>query len=90
MPTDQTAVLRRILTELRAIRLRVDGQIASIQRVLRPPSGRPKASAGSKKKRRVAKPASKTKTTSSRRRRTVGYVSDRQALAARLARKKTG
>ena len=86
MTTDETRVLRRVMSELRAIRLRVDRQIAVIQKVLRPAVSTARTEARSTQ-RKSGKPATKGKQTAKSRRRPVGYARDRQTLSARLARK---
>ena len=85
MATDPAVTLRQVLVELKALRVRIARQIAAVQRALR-------TSGGSRLPRRAAtrtKPAGKAKTPrKGTRSRPVGFSRDRQALAARLARKK--
>ena len=89
MALDEKVVLRNLLTELRAIRVRVDRQIASVQRALST-AVRKKLS---KKKSQGRKPETKQKANISSSvgkrvsARSVGYVSDRKALSRRLVRK---
>ena len=81
MATDHTVTLRRVLVELKALRLRVDRQIAAVQKALRPvSSGR---SRPAKRAQAVSQPTAGKKT----RRRAVGFTRDRQPLATRLSRK---
>ncbi len=84
--TDSSATLRQVLSELRALRIRIDRQIALVQSALRPASGkarrprrRPKTTP--KPSVRVGKRAAKTRPT--------GYVKERQALETRKKKKKT-
>ena len=78
MATDHAATLRRVLVELKVLRLRIDRQIAAVQRALRPASG-----AGSRPDERARTVSQRTggKKTG---RRAVGFTRDRQALATRL------
>ena len=78
MATDPVVALREVLVELRGLRVRINRQIAAVERALRPPK-RPKAAARSPGA-RPAKPAAP-------RGRTAGYAQDRQALARRLSKK---
>ena len=82
MATDHAVTLRRVLAELKALRLRIDRQIASVQKALRRLSGG------------RSRPAKRARTVSSQRptrkkteKRAVGFTRDRQALARRLSRK---
>lgn len=76
------ASLKRVLTELKAIQLRINRQIAFIQKALRPIS-----SSRSKSAVRV-KRTSQTSTLPKRTRsRAVGFVRDRQILSKKLSKK---
>ena len=84
MATDPAVILRQVLVELRALRVRINRQIAAVQKALRssrggraerPPAKRSKSTRKAKAPRRAT------------RRRVVGFARDRQALAAQLGRK---
>ena len=80
MATDPAVTLRRVLVELRALRVRINRQIAAVERTLQP-STRPKtAKTASARKAKSAKQ-------SAPRVQSVGYSRDRQTLTRRLSRK---
>ena len=82
MSSDEKLVLRSLLADLRAIRLRVDRQIGAVQRALRATRMRAPAKAGGERKTNVSKSVRKKGPG-----RPVGYAKERTALARRLARK---
>ena len=55
MAADQTVLLRSVLVELRSIRLRLDRQVAVVQRLIKTPKKATAKKAISKKKTKVLK-----------------------------------
>ena len=84
--TDSNATLREVLAELRALRIRIDRQIALVRSALRPAT-RP-AVKGRPRRRAKSAPKSPVKVGKrAARKRPTGYVKERQALETR--KKKT-
>ena len=81
MAADEKVLLRSVLTELRSIRLRLDRQVAVVQRLIRL-SQKPTTKKVGKKKTKVVKTHNKDASKSS-----VGYVKERKVLARRLRKK---
>ena len=82
MAADQTVLLRSVLVELRSIRLRLDRQVAVVQRLIKTPKKATAKKAISKKKTKVVK-TTKGKGSAP----PVGYVKARKVLARRLRKK---
>ena len=82
MPSDEKLLLRTLLAELRAIRLRVDRQIAVVQRALRTRRKAPLRKAKTKQKAKLSKIVRKKGSGHP-----VGYAKERKALARRLSQK---
>lgn len=83
MAADQSVLLGNVLVELRSIRLRLDRQVAVVQRLIRISKKATAKKKISKKKTKVTK-TSKRKASAT----PVGYAKERKALVRRL-RKKT-
>ena len=79
MAADQTVLLRSVLVELRSIRLRLDRQVAVVQRLIKTPKKATAKKAISKKKTKVVK-TTKGKGSAT----PVGYVKARKVLERRL------
>ena len=82
MAADQTVLLRSVLVELRSIRLRLDRQVAVVQRLIKTPKKATAKKAISKKKTKVLK-AVKRKGSSA----AVGFAKERKSLVRRLRKK---
>ena len=82
MVADEKVLLRSVLTELRSIRLRLDRQVAVVQRLIRLSQKPTTTKKIGKKKTKVVKTHNKDASKSS-----VGYVKERKVLARRLRKK---
>ena len=82
MTSDEKLLLRNLLAELRAIRLRVDRQIVVVQRAIRASRKTPLKKTKTKKKAKPLKAARKKISGDP-----VGYAKERRALTRRLSRK---
>ena len=82
MVADEKVLLRSVLTELRSIRLRLDRQVAVVQRLIRLSQKPTTTKKIGKKKTKVVKTHNKDASKPS-----VGYVKERKVLARRLRKK---
>ena len=82
MAADQTVLLRSVLVELRSIRLRLDRQVAVVQRLIKTPKKATAKKAISKKKTKVLKAVKRKGRAAA-----VGYAKERKSLVRRLRKK---
>ena len=82
MAADQTALLRNVLVELRSIRLRLDRQVAVVQRLIKISKTATTKKAISKKKTKVLKAVIRIGSAAA-----VGYAKERKSLVRRLRKK---
>jgi|TARA_B100000686_G_scaffold321107_1_gene373436 hypothetical protein len=82
MAADQTVLLRSVLVELRSIRLRLDRQVAVVQRLIKTPKKATAKKAISKKKTKVLKAVKRKGSAAA-----VGYAKERKSLVRRLRKK---
>ena len=82
MAEDQTVLLGNVLVELRSIRLRLDRQVAVVQRLIKISKKATTKKATGKKKTNTTKATKRNGRTAP-----VGYVKERKALVRRLGKK---
>ena len=82
MATDQTVLLRNVLVELRSIRMRLDRQVAVVQRLIKISKKAKTKKVISKKKTNVVKNTKRNGSATS-----VGYAKERTTLVRRLRKK---
>ena len=82
MATDQTVLLRNVLVELRSIRMRLDRQVAVVQRLIKISKKAKTKKVISKKKTNVVKNTKRNGRATS-----VGYAKERTTLVRRLRKK---
>ncbi len=82
MAVDQTVLLKNLLVELRSIRLRLDRQVAVVQRLIRTSQKSTTKKPAGKQKAKTAK-ATKKKASAT----PVGYVKERKVLVRRIRKK---
>ena len=82
MAADQTVLLGNVLVELRSIRLRLDRQVAVVQRLIKISKKATTKKATGKKKTKTTKAMKRNGRTTP-----VGYAKERKALVRRLGKK---
>lgn len=82
MAADQTVLLANVLVELRSIRLRLDRQVAVVQRLIKISKKATTKKATGKKKTKTTKATKRNGRTTP-----VGYAKERKALVRRLGKK---
>ena len=82
MATDQTVLLRNVLVDLRSIRMRLDRQVAVVQRLIKISKKAKTKKVISKKKTNVSKTTKRKSSATS-----VGYAKERTTLVRRLRKK---
>ncbi|MFL2434232.1 MAG: hypothetical protein ACJ0H0_04965 [Vicinamibacterales bacterium] len=82
MAADQTVLLANVLVELRSIRLRLDRQVAVVQRLIKISKKATTKKATGKKKTKTTKATKRNGRTAP-----VGYAKERKALVRRLGKK---